>query len=187
MELSEKAAVRSHMRALRRALAPGEHASRDAAILRNLGARDDVQAAIARKSPFCLYLATSVEIDLAPLCERLWRADVPVCVPCWNAAARIYFPARHVRNGRLVAGPCGIPEPAHPVSVAPESVGVWIVPGLAFTRTGDRLGYGGGWYDRMLAHAAAGALRLGVAYGFQIAEELPREPFDIRLDGVVTD
>lgn len=187
MELSEKVAVRARMRALRRALAPDEHASRDAAILRNLVARADIQSAIARRRTFCLYLATPAEIGLAPLCERLWAADAPVCVPCWDAAAKLYFPARHARNGRLAAGPCGIPEPAAPVAVAPEEIGVWIVPGLAFTHAGDRLGYGGGWYDRMLAHVAPDALRLGVAYDFQIVAELPRETFDIRLDGVVTD
>jgi len=62
---------------------------------------------------------------------------------------------------------------------------VWIVPGLAFTRTGARLGYGGGWYDRLLAAADPSAVLLGVAYPFQMVEELPSEPHDIRLTDVV--
>jgi len=62
---------------------------------------------------------------------------------------------------------------------------VWIVPGLAFTRTGARLGYGGGWYDRLLAGADPSAVLLGVAYPFQMVEELPSELHDIRLTDVV--
>ncbi len=62
---------------------------------------------------------------------------------------------------------------------------VWIVPGLAFTRTGARLGYGGGWYDRLLAGTDPLDILLGVAYPFQMVEELPSEPHDIRLTDVV--
>ena len=59
------------------------------------------------------------------------------------------------------------------------------MPGLAFTRTGARLGYGGGWYDRLLAAADPSAVLLGVAYPFQMVEDLPSEPHDIRLTDVV--
>jgi 5-formyltetrahydrofolate cyclo-ligase len=61
------------------------------------------------------------------------------------------------------------------------------VLGLAFTRDGRRLGYGGGWYDRLLADAPRGAEMLGVAYSFQVVEDLPAEPHDITLTAVVDD
>lgn len=61
----------------------------------------------------------------------------------------------------------------------------WVVPGLAFTRGGVRLGYGGGWYDRMLGVGTDPAQRIGVAYPFQVVEELPSEPHDVRLTGLV--
>jgi 5-formyltetrahydrofolate cyclo-ligase len=64
---------------------------------------------------------------------------------------------------------------------------VWIVPGLAFTKDGRRLGYGGGWYDRLLASARKDALRIGVAHEFQVLGDLPNEPHDILLNRVVTD
>ncbi len=67
-----------------------------------------------------------------------------------------------------------------------------ILPLLAFDTQGQRLGMGGGFYDRSLA-----ALRhrrrwrrprlLGVAHGFQEVSELPREPWDVPLDGIVTE
>ena len=68
-----------------------------------------------------------------------------------------------------------------------SEVDVWICPGLAFTRLGDRVGFGGGWYDRFLSSAKPGALKLGVAYRFQVVDELPTEPHDLRLDEIVTE
>jgi len=66
-------------------------------------------------------------------------------------------------------------------------VDVWICPGLAFTAAGDRVGFGGGWYDRFLAAARSDALKLGVAYRFQLVEDLPTEPHDLRLDEIVAE
>ena len=48
-------------------------------------------------------------------------------------------------------GPMNILEPAEADIVKPADVEVWVIPGLAFTKDGKRLGYGGGWYDRLLA------------------------------------
>ena len=70
--------------------------------------------------------------------------------------------------------------------VRPSEVAAWIVPGLAFTIQGDRLGYGGGWYDRLMA-GAKGSFKIGVAHDFQIVENLPHEPHDIQLIRIVTD
>ena len=65
-------------------------------------------------------------------------------------------------------------------------VDCWICPGLAFTRAGDRLGFGGGWYDRFLSAAKPGSRSFAVAYPFQIVDELPVGPLDIRLNEVLT-
>ena len=64
-------------------------------------------------------------------------------------------------------------------------VDVWLVPGLAFTRNGKRLGHGGGWYDRLLADAPKDALKIGIAHAFQVVDDLPGEPHDILLSKVV--
>jgi 5-formyltetrahydrofolate cyclo-ligase len=64
---------------------------------------------------------------------------------------------------------------------------VVIVPCVAFTRGGDRLGQGGGWYDRMLAEARADCLSIGVGFAEQLVDDLPIEDHDVGLDMVVTD
>jgi 5-formyltetrahydrofolate cyclo-ligase len=76
-----------------------------------------------------------------------------------------------------------VPESAVDVTW-PDAV---IVPGLAFTPAGDRLGQGGGWYDRFLARVAPACATVGVAFAPQIVDHLPTEPHDVRLDWVVTD
>ena len=68
-----------------------------------------------------------------------------------------------------------------------EEVDVILVPGLAFTRGGERLGRGGGFYDRLLASLPARTVRLGVCFECQIVDELPGEAHDMRVDVVVTE
>ncbi len=69
----------------------------------------------------------------------------------------------------------------------PTAVDVVIVPGVAFTPDGARLGQGGGWYDRFLAAVRPGCTSIGVGFDPQVVDELPTEPHDIRLDSVVTE
>jgi 5-formyltetrahydrofolate cyclo-ligase len=69
----------------------------------------------------------------------------------------------------------------------PGSIDVVIVPGTAFTPAGDRLGQGGGWYDRFLAAVRPDCLNVGVAFAPQVVESLPVEPHDLKVDVVVTD
>jgi 5-formyltetrahydrofolate cyclo-ligase len=72
-------------------------------------------------------------------------------------------------------------------AVDPPWPDVVVVPGLAFTADGDRLGQGGGWYDRFLMSIRADCTTIGVGFVEQIVDALPTEPHDVRLDHVVTD
>lgn len=69
----------------------------------------------------------------------------------------------------------------------PESIDVVIVPGTAFTAAGDRLGQGGGWYDRFLEGIRSDCVTIGVGFEPQLVDALPTEAHDVRLDQVVTD
>ncbi|MBX3040326.1 MAG: 5-formyltetrahydrofolate cyclo-ligase [Bdellovibrionaceae bacterium] len=73
--------------------------------------------------------------------------------------------------------------------VEPALLTGMLIPGLGFDRFGGRLGRGAGFYDRTL-HGSEGSfkgLKVGIAYGFQMMEELPMEPHDVRMDVIVTD
>lgn len=186
LDMLEKNRIRERMRAERRKVAPSVRRSASQEVCARILDRVDMKGALAAKQPFAVYLASPQEIDLAPLVERLWLADCPVLVPAWRNG--LYALELYSQKTTLISGPMGILEP-DPKGAVPNDSGsvpkVWIVPGLAFTRTGARLGYGGGWYDRLLAAADPSAVLLGVAYPFQMVEDLPSEPHDIRLTDVV--
>lgn len=62
-----------------------------------------------------------------------------------------------------------------------------LVPGLAFTRDGARLGRGGGYYDRLLAHPTCRAKRIAVAYDLQLVDHIPLELHDQRVHQIITE
>ena len=82
-------------------------------------------------------------------------------------------------RGQEVMTPEAIPDPAWPDVV--------VVPGIAFTRTGDRLGQGGGWYDRFLAGVGEQCTTIGVGFEPQIVADLPLDAHDVSVDAIVTE
>lgn len=88
----------------------------------------------------------------------------------------------------LQRGQMNVWEPkqhCHPVEIA--SLDVVLVPGLAFTHDGLRLGRGGGYYDRLLAHPDCKAHRIGIAYDIQIFDSIPCEAHDQRVHQIITE
>ena len=177
------------MRALRRALAPGGRERASKAIcdkLCRVGAIADATDPQRGGGPLAVYLASPDEIDLSGFILEMQGRGVAVVSPRWNGETYELARLRGLSEGDLRRGPMNILEAAEAETVDPSEVAVWIVPGLAFTNDGKRLGYGGGWYDRLLAAADKGSLKVGVAHEFQIVSDLPDEPHDIRLDRIVS-
>ena len=88
--------------------------------------------------------------------------------------------------GELVPGPFGILEP--PVQnpeISPKEAQLILVPGLAFDLEGRRLGYGGGFYDRLLSQSPG--FRLALAFECQIVEQVPAEAHDLRMEAILTE
>ena len=165
------------MRERRKALTPEERAAASETVCAKLAALD-------LHSPVAVYLASPQELDLSPFIRKMRTTGVKVVAPRWNGETYELAVLRGLEE-HLRQGPMGILEPAEAEIVLPREVGVWLVPGLAFTRNGKRLGYGGGWYDRLLADAPKDSLKLGIAYAFQVVDDLPNEPHDILLTGVI--
>jgi 5-formyltetrahydrofolate cyclo-ligase len=184
-----KRALRRDMRARREALADREVRERSAAACARLLARAELAADRVAGRAVAGYLAVRGEIDpsaaLAGLRARGARIALPRVTP---AAPRLVF--HLVAPGTVLrAGAFGIPEPASDApEVALADLALLIVPGVAFDRAGQRLGFGGGYYDGVIDQArAAGAAAIGLAYDFQIVDDCPAGPADVGVDAIATD
>lgn len=131
------------------------------------------------------YMPIRSEIDPLPAMAAM-AAWGPVAVPVIKGAGKPLAFRQWQPGAPMVPGPFGAEVPAEGAWLTPE---VLIVPLVAFTRAGARLGYGGGFYDRTLEalRARGPVTAIGYAYGAQEAEALPQEPTDEPLDLIVTD
>ncbi|MEP7180985.1 MAG: 5-formyltetrahydrofolate cyclo-ligase [Betaproteobacteria bacterium] len=136
-----------------------------------------------------LTFAFRSEWDTLPLVRAALAAGKVVAVPRVNAATRmldlfaVTDPAADVSPGFQ-----GIPEPhRHCAPVAIASIDWVLVPGVAFDAVGRRLGYGGGYYDRLLPLVPADAARVAGAFDLQIVDRVPAAPHDLTVDAIVTE
>lgn len=183
----EKALLRRDMLARRQALSPAVVAAAGETVTKRVLALP--QWATARE--ILLYLSVRNEVETRGLVERALAEGRGVLLPRCRPGV----------SGLLDLGPVGdlsearpgrydILEPPAEVCRPPEAFApdVIVVPGVAFDRTGRRLGFGGGYYDRLLAlPAMAGAFVVGLAYAFQVVPQVPAASWDRPMDAVITE
>ncbi|MGH8768510.1 MAG: 5-formyltetrahydrofolate cyclo-ligase [Burkholderiales bacterium] len=137
----------------------------------------------------CAYASFGSEFDTAAFCSDVVAAGKRLLLPRVNRAARV-LELREVKNpgADLVAGVWGIREPSEQCPIwQPSAVDFMLVPGVAFAANGDRLGYGGGFYDRLLNELKPGVARVVAAFSLQVVEDLPTGPRDQRVYRIVTE
>jgi len=189
--------------AMRRRLAALTDAQREAGA-GDVFAQIEAMEAFARARTVALYNALPGEIPTAAVIGR-WRAEGKrIVLPCVEGGEMIF---RNIDDRGMREGCFGIGEPCGQAA-DPSEIDLMIVPGVAFDRSGHRLGRGKGFYDRFLAQCAAGQnakslntnelglerhdtaghyiYKIGVCYPFQLVDSLPREPHDQPVDAVIT-
>lgn len=175
-----KQALRARVRTARRALPPPLRAAEtDATVVA-------ATAFLTRRDPpmIASYMALPDELDLAALHRHLWITGRPLLLPRVAGPGLLTW---HVVAGPddLVPGTYGIREPdphRAPATALPDTA-IVLVPGVAFTRAGRRLGQGGGYYDRALAGRTAHAI--GIGFTCQLVEDLPHGAHDRMMDALI--
>ena len=126
------------------------------------------------------------EIDLWPLLHHLRGADRIIGLPVTDAKPAPLTFRRWTQDCVMACDKYGIQYPETGEIMTPKLL---LVPLLAFTPRGDRLGYGGGYYDRTLSklRIEGDIFACGVAYAGQEVESLPTDAYDERLDGILTE
>ena len=173
----DKAALRRQIAAQKRALSPVQIECTSAVLAERLFAHPLYQNARA----IYAYLSYNQEVRTAPILRRAWCDGKRVAVPrvagermdfLWITPESVFAP-----------GYGGIPEPVDGAR-ADDPTALVLMPGLAFDPDGNRLGYGGGFYDRFLAQEPHHPT-LALCYEFQMQAHLDTEEFDIPVDTVL--
>ena len=136
-----------------------------------------------------LYWPVRGEIDTRTLMADLWGREAEVWLPrCRHGRPGAMDLARLSSEDQLVPGVFAIPEPGPECRLVKGRVAdVALIPGVGFDRRGFRIGYGGGYYDRLLADPEwDSCLKVGLAHEFQLLDELPHDDWDRPVDLVVT-
>lgn len=128
------------------------------------------------------YLPYNQEVRTVPMLQRALAEGKRVAVPkCYGDEMRFIYMDD---LSKVESGYCGIPEPIEDGPIADDPTALVLMPGLAFTKAGDRMGYGGGFYDKFLASEPEHPT-LALCYEFQMVEDIPTEEYDIPVDCVL--
>ena len=128
------------------------------------------------------YLPYNQEVRTVAMLEQALKDGKRVAVPkCYGDEMRFIY----MEDLSLVEnGYANIPEPIADDPVAEDKTALVLMPGMAFTKDGKRMGYGGGFYDKFLA-AEPNHPTVALCYEFQMVEDLPTEEYDIPVDCVL--
>lgn len=136
------------------------------------------------------YLSLEKEVQTDEMIERSLELGKKVYVPVVDS------PSHGLRVTELpgldiefAAGAYGIREPGEPYRhfVSPSQIDFAVVPGLIFDLQGGRVGFGGGYYDRLLKKLPPHAVTAGVAFDFQVIESIPLAPHDVKVQKIITE
>jgi len=178
----KKALLRLEMRAMRRAMSDLERSQSSLTTSETLWQFFAKHHSEFLSRPIAVYLARADELSLDPLISRLLEAGFKICAPRVNIEKDEMSFWKLDSLDAVAFGPWKIREPISEERIVPQIV---LLPALAFDAKGHRLGMGGGWYDKTLAHLE-GVLRIGVCFETQLLKKVPSEPHDLSVDYVAS-
>ncbi|HSR62598.1 MAG TPA: 5-formyltetrahydrofolate cyclo-ligase [Gammaproteobacteria bacterium] len=175
-----KAASREELKKIRAAIPPEHREAGSTAIRERLLGLKEIRSARA----IFLFISYGSEVDTHALLDHFLESGKDLAVPrIMGSSEMIATPFTGWDD--LVKGQLGILTPRGDQSY-PGQLDVAITPGLGFTRTGHRIGYGRGYYDKWFAKHPA-TRRVAIAYSEQILDEIPVDEKDVLMDRIVTE
>lgn len=182
----EKQRLRNDVLASRNKLTTAQRVIRSADILEKLFELEAVRDATWIQ----FYVSHGSEVETTGMIAHALSHGKRVTVPKMEPASKQLILSELIDPTReLSPGPIGIPEP-RPEAVRPmeaDRMDLFIVPGIAFDRSGNRLGQGAGYYDRLLSPVANRIPIIGLAFELQLVERVPTGDHDVRVNWIVTE
>lgn len=176
----DKQELRKQIRAAKKAVPFCEKLSRSHPILQQVEQLIQFQEA----QTILLYWSMEDEVQTHDFVNR-WYQQKTLLLPCVDGddlRLRQYTGPDCLQAGEQF----GIGEPTGPEFTDLESIEMIIVPGMAFDGNNNHMGRGRGFYDRLLK-TTPNAYKVGLAFSFQMVEEVPTEPFDVAMNAVITE
>jgi 5-formyltetrahydrofolate cyclo-ligase len=182
----QKATIRKEILEKRKSQDPKSRAAQSRSIIRTLLSHKEFQKA----DKILIYLSKDGEVGTDNLLGRAFELGKRVCVPVVDResnelrVSELPGPDISFRRGAF-----GVREPAEEDLnfVSPGQIDLVIAPGLAFDRRGGRIGYGKGYYDRLLNRLGSQIPRIALAFDFQVLDTVPQDENDIQVDTIITE
>ncbi len=186
MNLSDKQQLRQHYKQIRKQLSAEEVQNHSSRIAEQLFASPFWQ----QSKTIMLYLSFQNEVATEVIYQRGWQEGktmlLPICAPSGGLMEMSVLSSLD----SLVPNRYGIGElPEHLQNIAaPEEIDLCIIPGIAFDKKGNRLGFGAGYYDRYLPRVNQKAKRIALAYECQLYDgTLPTDAYDLPMQYILTE
>ena len=177
----DKAALRDTARHIRSSLTPAQREQMSGQVCSHLLAMLDGM------DPLMVYVSKPLEVHTRSLLDHLLKRRRKVVVPIIEKETKTLRLSYLEDTAHLVESTFHVPEPiGNELPALADDVKAVIVPVLAFDRTGHRLGYGAGYYDRFLAKHPR-ITRIGLAFSCQQVPSVPADEHDIRMDFIITE
>lgn len=176
-----KRALRRQVLAVRDALTVDDRAERGRTIVERLLALPEVVDA----RTVMAFWSFGSEVDTAPLIARLLADGRTVALPRTEGPEIV--PVTYERGDPVRSTAYGAMEPPFGRGLSADELDLVVVPGVAFDREGNRIGYGRGYYDRLVSRLRPGVPTVAIAFGMQIVDRVPSGGTDRRVDAIVTE
>ena len=177
---NSKTGLRQKIRAQLEKISPAVRA------VESIGLCERLKAQIPSAHTILFFAPLPDEPDIWPVLELSLALGTNCALPFFDAEKKSYG-AKLLKNlaADIVPGKFGVREPATSCAeIALDKFDLILVPGMAFDLSGNRLGRGKGFYDRILAEASG--IKCGVGYDFQLMEKIPSESHDAKVDFILT-
>ncbi len=182
----QKATIRKEILEKRKSQDPKSRAAQSRSIMRTLLSRKE----FLKADKILIYLSKEGEVGTNDLLGRAFELGKRVCVPVVDresdelCISELPGPDTSFRLGAF-----GVREPAEEDLnfMSPDQIDLVIAPGLAFDRRGGRIGYGKGYYDRLLSRLGSQVPRIALAFDFQVLDAVPQDESDVQVDAIITE
>lgn len=183
--MRDKHLVRETALSLRAAISQEDHVDKSREILSWI-----TQLSVFQKAETIMsFLNFRDEVNTTLLAAKILDYNKNLVLPCCAPQGELIPAKIHDLSKDLESGKWGIREPKIEglIPIDPREIDLIFVPGAAFDLTGNRVGYGGGYYDRFLPQLRREVPKVAIAFACQVLPEIPTEPFDQKVDALITE